>query len=225
MDQASSCHPHIQRHTATVHHSDLESRLPSTPLTAPTMVTGPGIGRTQPSRIGMSKVGHQTSQANPHGPMPRYHHQHPNNNPQQHLHHHPHHPHHHQQQQQQMPRTNQALSFDDSNLHYTKKDHSSHSNYPQSEPQLYGGQNSLRRRRHSSTSRLKSSKHNNNFIASITNNFMSFGAPFLFDWRLFCERGQPRYVHKHEGDGLRVDECEARFLSKVNDCTPKLQFF
>lgn len=65
---------------------------------------------------------------------------------------------------------------------------------------------------------------------------MSFGAPFLFDWRLFCERGlssnsisflkfriwkinfalgQPRYVHKHEGDGLRVDECEARFLNKV----------
>lgn len=27
--------------------------------------------------------------------------------------------------------------------------------------------------------------------------------------------GQPRYVHKHEGDGLRVDECEARFLNKV----------
>lgn len=54
-----------------------------------------------------------------------------------------------------------------------------------------------RRRRHSSTPRLKSvpasapgPKGNNNFIASITNNFMSFGAPFLFDWRLFCERGR-----------------------------------
>ncbi|KPM03258.1 still life, isoform SIF type 1-like protein [Sarcoptes scabiei] len=53
------------------------------------------------------------------------------------------------------------------------------------------------------------------FINSITNNFMSFGAPFLFDWRLFCERGQPRYVHKHDGDGLRVDECEAKFLNKI----------
>ncbi|CAG2184332.1 unnamed protein product, partial [Oppiella nova] len=40
--------------------------------------------------------------------------------------------------------------------------------------------------------------------------------PFLFDWRLFCERGQPRYVHAHP-DGLRVDDCETAFLSKVSD--------
>lgn len=31
---------------------------------------------------------------------------------------------------------------------------------------------------------------------------------------MFAFTGQPRYVHKHDGDGLRVDECEARFLSK-----------
>lgn len=78
---------------------------------------------------------------------------------------------------------------------------------------------SSKQRRHSSSrARSKSAvsgDKEHNLIASITNNFMSFGAPFLFDWRLFCERGQPRYVHKHDGDGLRVDECEARFLRKI----------
>lgn len=36
----------------------------------------------------------------------------------------------------------------------------------------------------------------------------------LFDWRLFCERGQQKYIHAHF-DGSRVDECEANYLKKV----------
>ena len=37
----------------------------------------------------------------------------------------------------------------------------------------------------------------------------------MFDWRLYSERGLPRYMHCHE-DGKRIDQCEIQFLNKVN---------
>ena len=36
----------------------------------------------------------------------------------------------------------------------------------------------------------------------------------LFDWRLYAERGSPRY-HHHHTDGKRTDDCELSFLKKV----------
>lgn len=36
----------------------------------------------------------------------------------------------------------------------------------------------------------------------------------LFDWRLYAERGAPRYHHQHM-DGRRTDDCELSFLRKV----------
>lgn len=38
---------------------------------------------------------------------------------------------------------------------------------------------------------------------------------FLFDWRLYAERGQPSFHHRHVGKA-RVDECELAFLKKVS---------
>lgn len=93
----------------------------------------------------------------------------------------------------------QAKSFDDSTLYSGSKKQTSFAHYPLAD--LKHHQHSQKHRRHSSTSRIKatsdhyhrtnsaSETKNSNFISSITNNFMSFGAPFLFDWRLFCERG------------------------------------
>ncbi|OQR69954.1 hypothetical protein BIW11_11948, partial [Tropilaelaps mercedesae] len=39
---------------------------------------------------------------------------------------------------------------------------------------------------------------------------------FLFDWRLYAERGQPSFHHRHAGK-KRVDECELAFLKKVSN--------
>jgi len=36
----------------------------------------------------------------------------------------------------------------------------------------------------------------------------------LFDWRLYGERGSPRYFHRHS-DGHRIDDCEIAFINKV----------
>ena len=36
----------------------------------------------------------------------------------------------------------------------------------------------------------------------------------LFDWRLYAERGAPRYFHRHT-ENHRVDDCEFTFLNKV----------
>lgn len=36
----------------------------------------------------------------------------------------------------------------------------------------------------------------------------------LFDWRLYAERGSPRYFHHHP-DGRRTDDCELSFIKKV----------
>ena len=169
MDQ-TTYQPNIQKHTATVHHSDYDAHL-STPENMPGHSGSHRICGYQSSHFASSCASQQRA-APPSNQSVRSCHQH------------------------------QSQSFDDSHLYYLKRDYSVRPQYPQSEPQQYNAQNSLqRRRRHSSTSRLKSlqhsnqvqAKHNSNFITSITNNFMSFGAPFLFDWRLFCERGTITY--------------------------------
>lgn len=36
----------------------------------------------------------------------------------------------------------------------------------------------------------------------------------IFDWRLYAERGAPRYFHVHS-DGRRTDDCELNFIKKV----------
>lgn len=36
----------------------------------------------------------------------------------------------------------------------------------------------------------------------------------IFDWRLYAERGVPRYFHVHS-DGRRTDDCELNFIKKV----------
>ncbi|RWS28354.1 hypothetical protein B4U80_04821, partial [Leptotrombidium deliense] len=38
----------------------------------------------------------------------------------------------------------------------------------------------------------------------------------LFDWRLYAERGAPRYFHQHN-DGRRIDDCEIAFIRKMSD--------
>ncbi|RWS12669.1 hypothetical protein B4U79_00153 [Dinothrombium tinctorium] len=38
----------------------------------------------------------------------------------------------------------------------------------------------------------------------------------LFDWRLYAERGSPRYFHHHT-DGRRIDDCEIMFIRKMSD--------
>lgn len=40
----------------------------------------------------------------------------------------------------------------------------------------------------------------------------------LFDWRLYAERGAPRYFHIHT-DGRRTDDCELNFIKKVGYVT------
>ncbi|GFY44951.1 uncharacterized protein TNIN_355541 [Trichonephila inaurata madagascariensis] len=37
----------------------------------------------------------------------------------------------------------------------------------------------------------------------------------LFDWRLYAERGCPRFFHTHS-DAKRTDDCELGFLKQVN---------
>lgn len=37
----------------------------------------------------------------------------------------------------------------------------------------------------------------------------------LFDWRLYAERGCPRFFHTHN-DAKRTDDCELGFLKQVN---------
>lgn len=41
----------------------------------------------------------------------------------------------------------------------------------------------------------------------------------LFDWRLYAERGSPRYHHQHT-DGRRTDDCELTFIKKVVRALP-----
>ncbi|KAH9414817.1 T-lymphoma invasion and metastasis-inducing protein 1 [Dermatophagoides pteronyssinus] len=200
----------IQQHSATVHHSDHDSKSATYKL-KPNSQQQP-----QNSRFYQQQQQQQQRQLQPIQHYQQY-----------------------AAQQFQQNRSTQAKSFDDSTLYQSTRDPQNISyaqhHYPQTEPKQHSSSSGhhhhhhQRHRRHSSTSRIKADRgtsstitgagvsnvKNSNFITSITNNFMSFGAPFLFDWRLFCERGQPRYVHKHEGDGLRVDECEARFLNKI----------
>ena len=41
---------------------------------------------------------------------------------------------------------------------------------------------------------------------------------YLFDWRLYCDRGQQQFIHKHTTN-QRIDDCELNFLIKVNTTT------
>lgn len=159
--------PNIHYHNATIHHSDHETKL-ANPLK--TLKTADGQQSFYPSPLS-PPVPPQSTQLQQRQ--------------------------HYLAEQYPVHAHRQAKSFDDSTL-YSKK-HTSFAHYPLTDLKHHHSQ---KHRRHSSTSRIKantdhyhrtnsaSETKNSNFISSITNNFMSFGAPFLFDWRLFCERGK-----------------------------------
>lgn len=174
----------IQQHSATVHHSDHDSKSATYKL-KPNSQQQP-----QNSRFYQQQQQQQQRQLQPIQHYQQY-----------------------AAQQFQQNRSTQAKSFDDSTLYQSTRDPQNISyaqhHYPQTEPKQHSSSSGhhhhhhQRHRRHSSTSRIKADRgtsstitgagvsnvKNSNFITSITNNFMSFGAPFLFDWRLFCERG------------------------------------